>query len=51
MMIKLNQLLMHYQRIHTQKKLITVHQQLHKKNVTQEIVSYADELKRQQTIN
>ena len=29
------------------KKLITVHQQLHKKNVNQEIVSCVNELKRQ----
>ena len=35
----------------TKKKLITVHQQLHKKKVNQEIVSCVNELKRQWTIN
>ena len=33
------------------KKLITVHQQLHKKNVNQEIVSCVNELNRQRAIN
>ena len=33
------------------KKLVTVHQQLHKKDINQEIVNYDNELKRQRAIN
>ena len=33
------------------KKLVTLHQQLHKKNIIQEIPSYVEELKRQRVIN